>query len=162
MKSDRDQPSNVLPISGSRHQPLRITEFYMPELSDTIALPLFLAPVSAGSPMSAEDYVERKLDISRHLVKNPATTFLVRVTGNSMTGAGIQSGDLLVVDSSIEAEDGKVVIAVVDGELTVKRLRRDGEAISLLPENPDYAPIELAIDASFQIWGVVTSVIHAL
>ena len=86
-----------------------------------IALPLFTCPVSAGFPSPSDDYIEGKLDLNRHLIPNPIATFFVRVTGDSMVGAGIYSGDLLIVDRSLETRDGQVAIAVVDGELLVKR-----------------------------------------
>ncbi len=125
-------------------------------------LPLFLAAVAAGFPSPADDYMEGRLDLNTHLVRHPAATFFVRVTGDSMLGAGIHPGDLLVVDRSLEPVDRKVVIAVIDGELTVKRIRMRGSAILLEPENSDYPPIEIDRDMNFEVWGVVTSVIHRL
>jgi len=149
-------------VTGTQQGWLRPTDIFVPELSQTVRLPLFLAPVSAGDPQSAEDYIEQKLDIGRYLIRNPSTTFLVRVTGDSMIGAGIHSGDMLVVDRSIEPSDGRIVIAVIDGELTVKRLRRRGRKIMLMPENPNYEPVTFRSDADIPVWGVVTSVIHSL
>lgn len=135
---------------------------YAPDLTTRYKLPIFLGRLPAGFPSPADDYIEGKLDINKHLVKHPAATFYVRVSGDSMLGAGIHCGDLLVVDRSLEAKNGNVVVAVLDGDLTVKRLyKRDG-VIRLLPENPQYQPIEIAEGQSFEIWGVVTSVIHAL
>src|SRR5471030_2397814 len=90
--------------------------------------PLFAARVPAGFPSPADDYIERSLDLNEHLIRHPAATFFVRASGDSMTGS-IHSGDLLVVDRSLEAADGSVVIAVIDGELTVKRLRRRGDGV---------------------------------
>lgn len=124
--------------------------------------PLFSGGVSAGFPSPAEDHIEGRLDLNELLVKHPAATFFVRVTGDSMTGAGIHHDDILVVDRSLEAVHGKVVIAIVDGELTVKRLYRRKGLVRLLAENPDYSAIELAEETSCEIWGVVTSVIHSL
>jgi DNA polymerase V len=132
---------------------------------ETIAshsFPLFTCPVSAGFPSPAEDYIEGELDLNRHLIKNPVATFFVRVTGDSMIGAGIHSGDLLIVDRSLEPRDGRVVIAVVDGELLVKRLRVRGKKVSLIAENPDYPAIVIDEPATFEVWGVVTNVIHPL
>lgn len=149
-------------VTDAEQSRLRLTDIFVPELSRAIRLPLFLTPVSAGDPQSAEDYVEQQLDIGRYLIKNPSTTFLVRVTGDSMIGAGIHSGDMLVVDRSIEPSDGRIVIAVIDGELTIKRLRRKGRKIMLMPENPDYEPVTFRSDADIPVWGVVTSVIHSL
>ncbi|EPR44311.1 Peptidase S24/S26A/S26B, conserved region [Desulfovibrio sp. X2] len=123
-------------------------------------LPLYLAQVPAGFPSPAEDYIDRRLDLNEHLVKNPAATFFVRVSGDSMRDAGITSGDILVVDRSLEPRDGAVVVAALDGELTVKRLRTRRGRLYLMPDNPDYAPVEIDPEASFTVWGVVTFVIH--
>ncbi len=134
----------------------------LPDLSTSIRRPLFSIPVEAGFPSPAEDYVEGKLDLNKHLIRHPAATFFVRATGESMTGAGIFPGDILVVDRSIEPADKKVVIAVIDGELTVKRLRLKGKRILLVPENEDYPVIEVKEGIDFEIWGVVTAVVHQL
>jgi len=133
-----------------------------PDLSTRYKLPVFLGRLPAGFPSPADDYIEGKLDLNRHLIKHPAATFFVRVSGDSMTGAGIHSGDLLVVDRSLEAVDGNVIVAALDGDLTVKRLRQRNGALSLVPENRDYQPLEVTEQQSFEIWGVVTNVIHAL
>ena len=125
-------------------------------------VPLYLNPVAAGLPAPTEDYIEGKIDLNRHLVKHPDSTFLVRVVGDSMQDAGIHPRDLLVVDRSLEAVSGKVVIAVVDGELTVKRLRKHRNKLWLMPENSDFQPIEIGENMELHIWGVVTNVIHAL
>ncbi len=125
-------------------------------------VPLYLNPVAAGLPAPTEDYIEGKIDLNRYLVKHPDSTFLVRVVGESMQDAGIHPRDLLVVDRSLEAVSGKVVIAVVDGELTVKRLRKHRNKLWLMPENSDFQPIEIGENVDLHIWGVVTNVIHAL
>ncbi len=135
---------------------------YMPDLSTKYRQSLFEAVVSAGFPSPAADYEEDKLDLNRYLIKNPAATFFVRVTGYSMMGAGIYSGDLLVVDRSLEPKDKSVVIAVIDGELTVKRIRIGNKKITLQPENENYSVQQITEDTDFQVWGVVTNVIHAL
>ena len=125
-------------------------------------VPLYLNPVAAGLPAPTEDYVEGKIDLNRHLVKHPDSTFLVRVIGESMQDAGIHPSDLLVVDRALEPISGKVVIAVVNGELTVKRLRKHRNKLWLMPENPNFQPIEIDENVELHIWGVVTNVIHAL
>lgn len=124
------------------------------------ARPLFLSRVPAGFPSPAEDYVEGSLDLNEHLIQHKEATFFVRVQGESMIGAGIQHGDLLVVDRALEAVDGNIVIAVVDGELTLKRLSRRNGQVRLLPENSRFRPIEFDDDQALEIWGVVTNVIH--
>lgn len=125
------------------------------------SLPPLLQPlVAAGFPSPAEQYVEAPLDLNRLLVNRPAATFFLRANGQSMQGAGIQSGDLLVVDRSLEAADGHVVIACVDNEFTVKYLRNKRGRVALLPANPDYPAIECSEGMEMQIFGVVTAVIH--
>lgn len=124
--------------------------------------PLFMVPVAAGFPSPAEDYMEGKLDLNKHLIKHPAATFFVRVAGDSMIDAGIHPGDILIVDRSLEPADKKVVIAVIEGELTVKRIRMTGGKVFLVPENENYEPIPIESEMNFEIWGVVTSVIHPL
>jgi DNA polymerase V len=125
-------------------------------------VPLYLNPVAAGFPAPTEDYIEGKIDLNHHLVKHPESTFLVRVVGDSMQDAGIHPRDLLVVDRALEPISGKVVIAVVNGELTVKRLRKHRNKLWLMPENPSFQPIEIDENVELHIWGVVTNVIHAL
>jgi DNA polymerase V len=135
---------------------------YAPDLSTRYALPVFLGRLAAGFPSPADDYIEGRLDLNRHLIKHPAATFFVRVSGDSMIDAGIHSGDLLVVDRSLDAVDGNVIVAALDGELTVKRLSKRGEILRLLPANTDYQPIEILTQQTFEVFGVVTNVIHAL
>ena len=126
-----------------------------------LPLPLVAAAVPAGFPSPAEDFVEGTLDLNDHLIRRPAATFIVRVKGDSMTGAGIFPGDLLVVDRSLEAKSGSIVIAVIGGELTVKRLHKENpNQWTLVAENPHYPPIAFGPDRDCMIWGVVASAIH--
>ena len=129
---------------------------------DGEALPCFLAPVPAGFPSPADDAVEEALDLHRHLVRNPAATFFLRACGDSMIEAGIRDGDLLVVDRSVEAAHNRVVIAALDGELTVKRLIRRQGRVVLMPANPAYEPIDITEREDLHIWGVVTHAVHKL
>ena len=131
---------------------------FRPVLS--VSCPLFIAPVVAGFPSPAEDYIERGLDLNEFLVAHPLATFFTRVRGNSMEGVGIHDGDTLVVDRAIAAKDGQVVIALVNGEFTVKRLKRTKKGLFLVAENPTYHAIEVTPEMSFEVWGVVTFVIH--
>jgi DNA polymerase V len=142
--------------------PTLVTQTYRPVFKTKIALPLFTCPVSAGFPSPAEDYVEGKLDLNQYLIKHPVATFFIRVTGDSMIGSGIHSGDLLIVDRSLEAKNNKVIIAVVDGELLVKRLRIQKKQIMLVADNPDYPSLVIQEEMNFEVWGVVTNVIHPL
>ena len=121
-----------------------------------------LTPVAAGWPSPSEDYIEDSLDLHQMVVRNPAATYFLRAMGHSMLGAGIHDGDLLVVDRSKEPVSGKVVIAVVDGELTVKRLAKKNGRVLLLAENPDYPDLDITDREDASIWGVVTYVIHNL
>ena len=123
-------------------------------------LPLYASTVRAGFPSPADDYIEAHLDLNTHLIKHPAATFFVTASGDSMTGAGIASGDMLVVDRSLEATHGKIIIAAINGELTVKRLSRIEGTVQLMPENNLYPPIKITGEEDLVIWGVVTHVIH--
>ncbi|RLB69704.1 MAG: LexA family transcriptional regulator [Deltaproteobacteria bacterium] len=135
---------------------------YKPDQATECRRPLFSVAVSAGFPSPADDYIEHCLDLNQHLIKYPAATFFVRVKGDSMIDAGIHSGDILIVDRSLDPADKKVVIAVVDGELTVKRIRMAAGKVYLLPENRDYQAMEITDSMEFTIWGVVAYVIHPL
>jgi len=125
-------------------------------------VPLFTQSVRAGFPSPAADYVESGLDFNELLVNDTATTFVVRAEGESMLGAGIFSGDLLVVDRSLVARTGDVVIAALDGEFTVKRLKRIDGHFVLAPENPTYPAVSVDEASELSIWGVVTYVLHGL
>lgn len=122
--------------------------------------PLYLSAVAAGFPSPADDFIDKTLDLNEHMVRNPSATFFVRAHGDSMAGAGIASGDLLVVDRAVEPKNGDVIIAAVDGELTVKRVRTRDARLWLVPENPDYPAREITPESDFEVWGVVTYVIH--
>ncbi len=139
-----------------------IDVIFYPDQSTECECPFFVVPLSAGFPSPAEDYIEGKLDLNKHLIKHPSATFFVRVTGDSMINAGIHPGDILIVDRAIEPDDKKVVVAVIDGELTLKRIRIIKGKVFLMPENEDYDPLEIKEEMNFGIWGVVTNVIHPL
>jgi len=126
----------------------------------SMLLPLFGHKVAAGFPSPADDYVEGQLDLNEHLIPHKEATFFLRVSGDSMINVGIQSGDLLVVDRSLEANNNKIIIAAIDGELTVKRLSIAKGKTWLVPENDTLTPIEVKKEQDMVIWGVVTSVIH--
>lgn len=141
---------------------VKVLQIYLPERVNFIDLPIFLESVSAGFPSPADDYLEGKLDLNDFLITNPAATFLVRVTGNSMIDAGIHSGDLLIVDRSLMPSDRNIVIAVINGELTVKRLRYKKNQLFLYAENKEYKPIEITQEMNFEVWGVVKTVVHSV
>ena len=128
-----------------------------------VKVPLYSGKVAAGFPSPADDYVEKTLDLNELLIQKPAATFFVRAEGESMLGAGIHPNDILVVDRSLKPTVGKVVICALNGELTVKRLKRLGEnSLVLAAENPAYADIVVKEDIDMVVWGVVTNVIHSL
>lgn len=136
-----------------------LEEFFMVEQTP-LNLPFFSSKVAAGVPFAADENIDSYLDLNTHLVSKPTTTFFVKVSGDSMILAGINDGDILIVDRSIEAKNGSIVIAVLNSELTVKRLKIGDGACYLMPENPNYDPIEITSEMNFIVWGVVTSVIH--
>jgi DNA polymerase V len=121
---------------------------------------LFLSPVSAGFPSPADDFLERNLDLNNYLIKHPSATFFVRVQGDSMIESGIRSGDILIVDRAVEKTDNKIAIALINGEFIVKKIKKNGDKLWLMPSNPRYRPQEITADMNFEIWGVVTYVIH--
>lgn len=133
-----------------------------PIAADTIpyTIPVMLSKIAAGFPSPADDYVEGRLDLNEHLILHREATFLLRVSGWSMRDAGIFDGDEILVDRAIEPADGRIVVAALHGELTVKRLHRQNGVVSLMAENPDYPPIILKDGEECLIWGVVTRVLH--
>ena len=140
----------------------KVESIYKPDQSSKCPRPLFTTHVSAGFPSPADDYIEGQLDLNKHLIKHPAATYFVRVTGDSMIDAGIHNGDILIVDRSLEPKDKNVVIANVDGELTVKRIRIQGDNLLLVAENQNYPTRQIKQNMEFEVWGIVTNVIHSL
>lgn len=128
----------------------------------TMRVPFASGNVPAGFPSPADDYMDRPLDFNELLIENPASTFAVRVAGESMTGVGIFPGDIAVVDRSRNPKDKSVVLALVDGGFTLKRYRKRGARVWLQAENPTYKDTEITEDMSFEIWGVVTNSIRML
>lgn len=128
---------------------------YLPSLKTKWLRPLLMWRVPAGFPSPAEDYVEGRIDLNRDLIRHPLTTFYIRVEGDSMVGAGILPGSLLVVDRGVKAVEGDIVVARLDDELCVKRLSLEGGRVRLLPENELYEPIEVTEGVDFEVWGRV-------
>ena len=135
-------------------------EFYTAETGTTLKMPYFEGGVSAGFPSPAEDYMHAKLDLNELLVEHPSATYYVRVNGDSMLGAGIVSGDLLVVDRSLEVTNNCIVVAHIDGEFTVKRIKKTKAKMFLQAENKNYKPIEITEEMDFELFGVVAHAIH--
>ena len=123
-------------------------------------IPIFSDAVQAGFPSPAEDHMDMELNLNDYLVKNPSATFCVRAIGESMKDAGIQSGDIMIVDKSLDPQNRSIVLAVIDGEFTVKRVNINNKEIYLMPENINFPPIKITEEMDFKIWGVVTYIIH--
>ena len=135
-------------------------ELYASDTSTTLNIPYFENGVSAGFPSPAEDHMHSKIDLNNLLIENPSATYYVRVNGDSMLGAGILSGDLLIVDRSIEVTNNCIVVAHLDGEFTVKRIKKIKKKIFLQAENNNYKPIEITKEMDFELFGVVAHAIH--
>lgn len=136
--------------------------FFSPDEKGEMDVPLSNNTVSAGFPSPADDFKEKRISLDHTLIKNKEATFYARVSGKSMIGAGLDDGDLLVIDRSLEAEHGKIAVCFLDGEFTVKRLHIEKKSITLMPENENYKPIKVSKDSDLLIWGVVTYVIKAV
>ncbi len=140
----------------------RVVEIFKCDTANKRELPLFLSKIRAGFPSPADDFLDKKLDLNEFLIKHPSSTFFVKVKGDSMIKAGINSGDILVVDRSLEPKDKKIVVAVVNGEFTVKRIQKKSQKLFLISENDAYVPIEIKEGTDFEVWGVVIHVIHSV
>lgn len=136
--------------------------FYTPDDTQSLDVVLTQTGISAGFPSPADDFRDQKISLDKTLVKNKEATFYAKVSGQSMVGAGLDDGDLLVVDKSLEPQHNKIAVCFIDGEFTVKRLQVTKNGVCLLPANPAYAPIQITEDNNFQIWGIVTHVIKKL
>ena len=142
--------------------PKHALEFYTPDETQSLDIVLAQTGISAGFPSPADDFRDNKISLDRVLVKNKEATFYAKVSGQSMIGAGLDDGDLLVVDKSLEPEHNKIAVCFIDGEFTVKRLQVTKEGVFLLPANPAYEPIQVTEDNNFQIWGIVTHAIKRM
>lgn len=133
--------------------------FLKPEISVPLEIPLAESGVHAGFPSPADDFLEGSLDLNSLVIRHPEATFFARVEGDSMKDEGIVEGDILVVDKSIEPYDGCLAVAFVDGEFTLKRVRKGPDKILLVPANPKYKVIEISPENEFAVWGVVNWVL---
>lgn len=131
-------------------------EIHNIDISSSLPLQFADEGIKAGFPSPAQDYLEQAIDLNKELIKHPASTFYGRVVGNSMIGEGIEEGDILVIDKSLELDDDDLAVCYIDGEFTVKRVRLETDAAWLVPSNPDYPLIKVTRDNNFMIWGIVT------
>ncbi len=122
-------------------------------------LPYAEQGISAGFPSPAEDFLDISIDLNKEFIKNPSATFYGRVKGNSMKDAGLENGDLLIIDKSLEPKNGKIAVCFIDGEFTVKRIKIEKKIVWLIAENKDYQPIKVTSENELLIWGIVTTVI---
>jgi len=140
-------------------QPQNLT-FYAPKTSTDTTGAIFIdIGVSAGFPSPADDFKQQRISLDKTLIKNKEATFFVRVSGDSMVGAGLDDNDLLIVDKSLEPEHNKIAVCFIDGDFTVKRLKVEADSIWLQPENPSYKSIKITEENNFMIWGIVTYII---
>jgi DNA polymerase V len=136
-------------------------DIYSAQTATELQLPV-LEGVRAGFPSPAADFIDLSIDLNRHLVRHPSATFYARAKGNSMRDAGILDGDLLIVDKSLEPADGKIAICYLDGEFTVKRIKKDETGVWLIPANEKFKPIQMREGNDLTIWGIVTHVIRSV
>jgi DNA polymerase V len=148
MKPNKDKPISL--------------QFFVPEVSEELKLPLVDAYINAGFPSPADDYLEAKLDLNKLLIRNPSSTFFARVRGSSMQDVSIHDGDILIIDKSLTPSHNSVLICFIDGEFTVKKIQKKNGDMYLMPENKDFAPIKVNKESDFRLWGVVTYCIHKL
>jgi DNA polymerase V len=136
--------------------------FFIPNTESNLEMPYISSGIKAGFPSPAADFDGTRVSIDQIVVKNALATFYAKANGNSMTGAGIDDGDILVIDKSIEPQDGKIAVCFIDGEFTVKRIKVQENSLLLLPENKLFEPIEITQENDFIIWGIVTFVVKKI
>lgn len=137
----------------------KVFDFYAPDYSTELELPYVDVGISAGFPSPADDFIELTIDLNRELIKHKDSTFFAKVKGDSMKNAGIFDGDLLIIDKSLEPQDGKIAICQIDGDFTVKRIKKENGVVWLIAENEDYKPIKVTEENELMIWGIV---IHSI
>jgi DNA polymerase V len=135
-------------------------QFYAIEEASFDDVPLYGDSVPAGFPSPADDYLDMDLNLHDYLVQHPSATFCVRAIGDSMVDAGIQSSDVMVVDRALTPKNNDIILAVVNGEFTVKRIKKSEDELYLMPANENYKPMKITEEMNFQVWGVVTFIIH--
>jgi len=139
---------------------MNVLELYRLKPEGKLKLPLFLVRTPAGFPSRTDDYVEERIDLNKKLIRHPEATYFVRVIGDSMIDARIHDGDYLIVDKALEAGHNDIVLAVLNGEITVKRLVKKANRLYLVAANPKYPPFEVTQEMDFEVWGKVTYIFH--
>ena len=137
-----------------------VLDFYTPDFTTQLELPLAAGAISAGFPSPAEEYIELAIDLNKELIKHPAATFYARVKGSSMIDAGIADGDLLIIDKALEPKDGDIAVCFIDGEFTLKRLALKEDGIYLMPANAEFKPIRITEENDFLVWGMLAYIVH--
>ena len=137
-----------------------VLDFFTPDFTTLLELPLAGSPVSAGFPSPAEDYIEMALDLNKELIKHPEATFYARVKGHSVIDAGIEDGDLLVIDKALDQKDGDIAVCFIDGEFTLKRLAVNEDGVYLMPANAEFKPIRITEENDFLVWGMLAYIVH--
>lgn len=131
-------------------------EIFLPDYKSSCPLPYADMGIQAGFPSPAQDYISEYIDLNREIIRHPTATFYGRVVGESMIDEGIEPGDLLVIDRSLEPADGDLAVCCLDGEFTLKRIHLEPDAVWLIPSNEEYDPILVTPENKFEVWGVVT------
>ncbi len=134
-------------------------EFYVPDYSTDLEIPFFDLGISAGFPSPAQDFTELRINLNKEFIKNQDTTFILKVKGHSMKNIGIFDDDFIIVDKSLEPQNGKIAVCQIDGEFTIKRIKIERKVVWLIAENEDYAPIKVTAENELIIWGIV---IHSI
>ncbi len=138
-----------------------LIDFFSVSTETSLELPVVGEAVRAGFPSPADDFLDVSIDLNKELIKHPAATFFGRVNGDSMKDIGIDDGDLLIIDKSLEPADGKIAVCFIDGEFTLKRIKIDKDVLWLMPANEKYKPIKVTENSDFAIWGIVVHVIKS-
>ncbi len=139
-----------------------VIDIFSAETDTMLSLPYMDGGISAGFPSPALDFEDQSIDLNKHLIRHPSATFYGRVKGQSLKNAGIDDGDLMVIDRSLEPTNGKIAVCFIDGEFTAKRIKIEKGEAWLIPENEDYQPIHVTEENDFLIWGIVTHVIKSV
>lgn len=134
-------------------------EFYVPDYSTDLEIPFFDLGISAGFPSPAQDFTELRINLNKQFIKNHDTTFILKVKGHSMKNIGIFDDDFIIVDKSLEPQNGKIAVCQIDGEFTIKRIKIERKVVWLIAENEEYAPIKVTAENELIIWGIV---IHSI